>query len=415
MMFQKFFINNYNSKFIKSLLRNTYIPKVSSISEGYEMIKGKCYFLNNHIVKCTQSGTFVNSELDEFSSNNGNTKAVDIAKYYEVREYIFGDDNPEISDNFVSVNSYYDSETHRRLGDYLRYYRDMYGIDLMSMYNCFGYEIATGFWYSESESSDGVARKFNIGTNDDYKLLLVPIKYNREYTIAVDCATPYYIYPVLYSDGGLIKTLSTEPVSKSILQMKDSGSQHITFSRFNSPYKYKLPCMPKDEVNKRPYDDYYNYENSLYLVLQLPSTNDSSVVVLEGDYTNTHRQIINGDSVDKISRNKLNRLLQSDVGLLQLNDKNIYAFSNKLMEYLLGNVIDSNEDINDNVSRIQNVVGVKNKKTSIDGIFDQNLRLRIYNNYMDSEYTRKIDVNGYVDRDTEEFIYSKDGMSRWQS
>ena len=38
--------------------------------------------------------------------------------------------------NFISKESFYDSDTHYHLGEYLRYYRGQTGIDLMPLYNC---------------------------------------------------------------------------------------------------------------------------------------------------------------------------------------------------------------------------------------------------------------------------------------
>ena len=38
--------------------------------------------------------------------------------------------------NYISNTSYYDSNTHYFLGQYLRMIRDLYNIDLMAYYNC---------------------------------------------------------------------------------------------------------------------------------------------------------------------------------------------------------------------------------------------------------------------------------------
>jgi len=45
-----------------------------------------------------------------------------------------------MSEQAISKSSYYDSDTHYRLGRYLRYIRDVYNINLMPFYNCYNYK-----------------------------------------------------------------------------------------------------------------------------------------------------------------------------------------------------------------------------------------------------------------------------------
>ncbi len=54
-----------------------------------------------------------------------------------VQAYIPGQDYNNLTDNYMSNVNYYSSDVHERLGEYLRFYRDYYNINLMSLYNCF--------------------------------------------------------------------------------------------------------------------------------------------------------------------------------------------------------------------------------------------------------------------------------------
>lgn len=550
MTFQKFFENNYSSKFIKALLRNTYLPNFPTISEGYYMLSGKCYLYGNTILKCTDSGIFspsgfykssrnvlllpdtnrsVNGEFGTsfttFSNSTENTigiigsvipstnvdivgvslsagtytlyspnlsglDGIDIyledisngkpiekarlssnyskqvsftldrdstltlgiyttygiglepyvhsvtlsfdvmvysggietppplfepyaepaASFEIISSYIFGERDTKLSNNFVSVNSYYDPETHVRLGEYLRCYRDIYGIDLMSLYNCFAYQLATGFHVGKTEEGYSIINS----SDENYKIVMVPIKFNRTYTIAVDCSVPYIAYPVFYNRGGLVKTSIGETYKYLASVFIPSNIIAKKCSMFNSPYKVEIKCpSDNDDYNKV---DYSKYENSLYLVLQLPSDNKSSITVLEGDYTSKN-SYYNADGVltvpsviksdfDKLPTKELNSTMLCQIGLLQVNDGNIYAFSNKLMEYLLKNAIDPTDEIPQNIYRIQERTNSLSDKTTIPSIFDQYMRSKIFNKYIGTVGNRRVDINGYVDRDTEKFIYT---------
>ena len=547
MTFQKFFENNYSSKFIKALLRNTYLPNFPTISDGYYMLSGKCYLYGNTILKCTDSGIFspsgfykssrnvlllpdtnrsVNGEFGTsfttFSNSTENTigiigsvvpntnvdivgvslsagtytlyspnlsglDGIDIyledisngkpietarlssnyskqisftldrdstltlgiyttygiglepyvhsvtlsfdvmvysggietppplfepyaepaASFEIISSYIFGERDTKLSNNFVSVNSYYDPETHVRLGEYLRCYRDIYGIDLMSLYNCFAYQLATRFYVSSATVNGKTTYSLVNSSNEEYKLLLVPIKFNRTYTVAVDCSVPYLVYPVLYCKGGLVKTSIGQTGGDMISELLGQTIS-IKYSAFNSPYTIRITCPNSG--------NYYMYEKSLYIVLQLPSDNKSSITVLEGDYTsrNSYYSIDGALTVPTVIKSDFNKLpikeldstMLCQIGLLQVNDGNIYAFSNKLMEYLLKNAIDPTDEIPQNIYRIQERTNSLSDKTTIPSIFDQYMRSKIFNKYIGTVGNRRVDINGYVDRDTEKFIYT---------
>ena len=131
-------------------------------------------------------------------------------------------------------------------------------------------------------------------------------------------------------------------------------------------------------INDKSYDQALGqYEKYLRLLIKVPVTNTSSLVVIEGDYsvgqsqemvntnnvtftnmsgidTTVNSRVVTGEAIRPIyisnkyydEDNKINVSsetiykgehipLVSPLGLLQISDGNNYAFSNRLIEYLL--------------------------------------------------------------------------------
>jgi hypothetical protein len=64
----------------------------------------------------------------------------EIVNRYEPGSFVSG-----ITYRFKSRSSYYDKETHYALGNYLRYLENLYDLNVMSLYNCFGEEWVYSF------------------------------------------------------------------------------------------------------------------------------------------------------------------------------------------------------------------------------------------------------------------------------
>lgn len=113
-------------------------------------------------------------------------------------------------------------------------------------------------------------------------------------------------------------------------------------------------------------------------------------------------------------KHKYQNILSSPLGLLQLSDGNVYAFSNRLIEYLLQNVINPLDSFSGDISRIQKYSKSQQNKLKngdtysgyfTDGVWDDGLREYLLNLVRNTKYLqRKVDLNGYVDKDTEIII-----------
>ena len=185
-------------------------------------------------------------------------------------------------------------------------------------------------------------------------------------------------------------------------------------------------------------------EKYLYLVIQVPSDNGSSIVVLEGDYTNNDNNInyynienvneainnilSNGSNyinsnlsmsdssdsyntiislLEKSNDNTINNFMHTDLSLLEMGTSCSYAFSNRLIEYLLLNVVDNTDTIDNNTIKAQELFKLFNIKETMPGVWDNRLRFLLYKKF--TANNNACDVNGFIDKDVEKMIVKMDG------
>lgn len=398
-MLQQLFTDTIESRFIKQLLYQTPMPILDTCTDDTYIVKGCYYVYKYFIIRCDKSGRI--SEHAEIT---------------KISPFTFGVLEPGISYRYLSKNRYYDSDDHKQLGKYLRCVRDIYSIDLMPFYNCFNNQLINDIVLT--------SKGYEVESNSEYKVLATPIKYNTTYTIAVDCAEEILIRPIVYTGVGIDKKSQTE-LNKVI---KTTYSRNM--NSFKKPFTYSINIADVS-TGKPDIDPNLKYlkdrERDLYLLVQLPKNNTSSFVVLEGDYTSVDTYKVfssydNEDEPNNISDQTLNTYLLSSLSLLRINDRNIYAFSDALIEYLLMNAITSQENISQNILRVQNSlypsVTQESKRTSV---WTDELRKSIYRTYMDSVgmtpvektgtsvgkyFGEAIDINGFVGKRVEDMLSS---------
>ncbi|MBO7734823.1 MAG: hypothetical protein J6S67_19845 [Methanobrevibacter sp.] len=372
-MSHKFFTNDIESDFIKQFLNKTPVPIMDVAVDGRQIYSGFKYIYNGNIIECYGDGIV------------GKTAVFGIVDSAENAP----------CDVFTSTVNYYDQKTHKRLGKYLRYYRDTTGIDLMPFYNCFNYDNFVDFYLT----NDG----YVLGSSDDYKVLAVPIKLNMKYTIAVDCPSEVLIKPVFHYEFGMVK-------SKNLVPLSDyTTAQRLSYLSFNRPIVIETRAEP-DHANEM-----YDKERYLYLAIQLPKNNDSSLVVLEGDWTKNYDKIFSADYGENKEEfiQKQNELMYRDIGLLLYSDGTSYAYSDRLIEYLLLNVITSQETIDGNIEYTQRNINAKELNDYIKGTWTNDMRTALwykYKNWMSDKTASEknpfrvvmVDMNGFVDKDMEQ-------------
>lgn len=472
---QEFFKNTIESKYIKYLLSYTPLPIFPTISSDDTMIEGCIYIYKDKILRCKKTGRFIGINANNFTEDHlyvneyiystdddyvlahyntetkkyeiylpdegklggpyfgstepgigGLTVTDDIVKYYFrpvaqyeiLDDFSFGQSVPNVTQRFISNVSYYDPQTHRFLGEYLRCLKDIYGLNLMPLYNCFDYDSTDKI----SLTREGVVEQEPLKS----KVLLIPIKFNKTYTIAIDCDFPVYMKSVFY-DGVLLK----DSEGDSFTNLLQETTKVYNNLRFNNPITYsitndteiqmdltnittpeqeeqlRLELEEQKKVTDRTLQEYEKY---LYLAIQLPKTNSSSIVVIEGDFSNVaYNYVASAEGIDKLSDNQLSNIFKSNLSLLDSNTGTQIPYADKLIAYLLQYTIDCREEIDDNVANIETKIGYNPPLADFyKGIWDNDLRYVLYSKYMnlqDIDYIDKVDILGFVDRDIENAVW----------
>ena len=438
-MFQKFYTDTLISKFIKGLLYNTNIPLYNFVTIGDKIIEGGIYIYDHWIIKCTSTGSIelssdeilypsmeIYPDTDLFPGR-GITKAGFI-----VLAHYNNDIGNKYSYRYKSNINYYDPETHYHLGNYIRYLNAKYKINLLPYYNCYNQTSIESLSLELDTTVKGGVRWISKA-KPGYKLAAVPIKFDKMYTIAIECPTQVLMRSVLYGPMGMIKTY-TEGDDYYSDRLDDSGIVYSNLS-FKSPITYKVSTDSLDVFNREKY---------LYLLIQLPVNNNSSIVVLEGDYSISFKDIIQYEQ--SFNNTIWNRYQQDDYGnklpyltfpkhkefnvlsqysLLILNTQETYAFSNRLIEYLLNNVIGPGEELTTNIEKVQLVLSnldesYRNKLVSnmVElGVWDKYIPeaiLRCINSYNNNCNSRigvyLNDMDGNINRQVEDFFLQAAGL-----
>lgn len=335
---------------IKELLHNFNLPMIPVYTDTTVLYENRSYIKEDEIVKW------------------------DGSKFIKLAEYIYNKPMINVTKKLEMRSSVYDNYTHEYLGDYLRFIRDYHHIDLMSMYNCFGKKRPSRIYYNQRLNNKYL---LEIDTdNINYNYYVVPIKFNKEYTIAVDSNIKWELLSIIYSN------IFVEGTPESLIE---ESYRVISGSKFTQPFKYstKFSCAK----------DCWSKEKNLALLFKIPSEVKSSIVVLEGDYTSC-TNIVDGTQVNNTiyddAANDEKVIYDSKSSLLKVNLENSYPFADRLVEYLLENAITPLDMFQKNIGRVQEQVYGK-LNSSIKGyygIWDNQLQNSIHKLLLDQDKTK---------------------------
>lgn len=337
---------------IKELLHSFNLPMIPVYTDDTVLYENRSYIKDGKIVKWTGSDFKV------------------------LAEYVYNRPIANVTKKLEMNSSIYDSYTHEYLGDYLRFIRDYHKVDLMSLYNCFGEKRPSRIYYSQKLSNNFT---LNIDTdNVNFNYYILPIKFNKTYTIAVDSEIKWELVALIYS------SIFVEGTPSSLVS---ESYRTISGSKFVNPFVYS--------TNFECAKDCWSKEKNLVLLLKIPTDVKSSITILEGDYTN-YTSVVDGTQVNELiyddemfskSSNYDDMMYDSKCSLLSSNLEVSYPFADRLIEYLLGNVITPMDEFQKNVGRVQeDVYGGVIK--GYYGIWDNKLRNSIYNLLLKDDITK---------------------------
>lgn len=357
-------------------------------------------------------------DISENHNKNGGVK-----KYWKSNQTLHYNGNKilGLTKTLKNPTTLYNYQTHEYLGDYLRFIRDYENINLMSMYNCFSNRlcnnIKVNLTWDATENID--AKTIAINAYDtNYKIYMLPVKLFERYTIAIDCYQGVELFCGLYNE-------KLDTSTKAINLLKQTYTK-IPKALFNQPFIYdKLdvkywnwydeniidysmtPNNIISNTNKFLRSEIAERESELKLFIKVPASNTSSITVLEGDYRNFNDSLYTwnakegwqykaNSTIANFETNKTYRNSRlpdinsrefrpiSKLQLLALNTGISYPFADRLIEYLVMNVIVPNDSTPDNIKRLQKVMEDCGYSFQIDGIWEPKMQMVLYDYLMNS-------------------------------
>jgi len=295
------------------------------------------------------------------------------------------------------------------------------------MYNCFSNRLCDELHINR--------QNFSFDTNDStHKIYMLPVKIFKEYTIAIDCDAQVEICCGIF---GKYQDERDKFMSLPALTYEKSKD-----CRFNSPFVYKkLKTDLSSTFSETLLNGIVQNEYDLKMFIKVPANNTSTIVVLEGNYENWNDRLLtpaaiqdaSGREINSEAKNLIKKTNHAAINFEYIDEliecpKNIYCgplqllslntgeqipFSDRLIEFLIGNAITGEESVSDNVARVQKIVRAEvNKNKDADsfkyfieneGVWDDKIKAIIYE-YMSNRTSASgslYDITGYVDKDAE--------------
>jgi len=380
-----------------------------------------------------------------------------IIKYWKSNQSIHYNGNKilGLTKTLKNPTTLYNYQTHEYLGDYLRFLRDYENINLMSMYNCFSNRLCNNIKLNlnlEEENTDTPSRAISINAYDtNFKIYMLPVKLFENYTIAIDCYQGIELFCGFYNEKLDTSTKAMDLIKKTYTKIpKALFNQPFIYDKLhvkhwnwydeNNQTKVKLgtttgifgtdsgeairPPMLFD-TTKILRSEVAMRESELKLFIKVPATNTSSITVLEGDYRNFNDSLytvsdtagwryINNSTITNFETKKTYKQSTlpelnsrefrpiSKLQLLALNTGISYPFADRLIEYLVTNVILPNDPTPDNIKRLQKVMEDCGYSFQIDGIWEPKMQMILYDYLMNSG---KFVVDEKIDERTNQALY----------
>jgi len=342
--------------FIKELLKEFNLPNIPVAVDGMKLYEGQLYIKDLNICR------YENGHLRNLTS------------YYYNRPVL------NLTRNMYITTSFYSSDIHEYLGEYLRFIRDYKKINLMGLYNCFSNR---AILCKQPKIRDNIFGYENWDNN--YNYYAIPVKFGQTYTIGLDSTTPVELYCILWNSV-LIEADDENTNFKNLLKNLYSNTK-ITLNSclINKPVTY---------INLKDFDatGLLGFKDNLKLIIKLPNSNKTSITVLEGDYyyndevggAITTTMNIGDETWLDINDNEsgyYNINYPTILSLFKVNDEQKHPFADRLIEYLLDTAVTNLDELDDNIKRVQEYLKyLRNAVPKIlYGEWDRNMNKEIYN------------------------------------
>lgn len=410
---------------IKELLASYNLPSCKVLHEGdkIQIVKGCTYIYDSSVLVAKRSVDYLSDGFIYVDSD-----------YQFISYYREGLPILNVTHTLHINNNYYDEKTHLGLGNYLRFQRDLVGLDLMPMYNCFSGQLASNV--NLAFEVNGAKIFFDTNTNTS-KIYVVPVKLWKSYDIYFENVGKIEMCCGIYRNGNLVtKIKGYESLYTTLARDTYCATSN---PRFSSPYTYDK--LKNYDIIDGVKEIIYRNEANLCLFIKVPCFSKSSLVVIEhnreavGDgysdliglksnltnftfnddvknnFMHITRQITNWGSVaksDQLDFFKEFDLFLTRSQLTKLNDNIHHPFADRLIEYIMKNTIDARDVILNNTKLVQKAM-IKNNllpQYNPSYMWDNKMRSIIYllanmdtakANITDKFY----DIYGYVDKDIE--------------
>lgn len=419
---QKYNNSSLMTLYIKELLGDFNLPRCHVLTERETPLNGFLY-IDNGVFKRGHTSPSGEVRLSPVGIYDG--KGVRNGSL----NYMFGNPYLNITGRFISDSMTYDYNTHKYLGDYLRFIRDYTKLDLMTMYNCFSNTEATN---TDITSTSG---EFSFSSSDrSYNLYLIPVRSFNDYSIALTSTQPVEVVACIYDHG-------VNDVFNGNFSFYDATYEKIPYMQMHRPYLYTKLDRRAGNIT----DKVYRNDSNLCLILKIPSDVSTSIAVIEGNVLDESARMISDchgfgqwvpsrqyvfdavPSEDGNNKMKVSVPRYSNLQLLWMNSGTSFPYADRLAEYLIGNTIDRNDAISQNVRSVQKILMSESFKEShravlfpddssdtetigIDSVkapgkWDESLNDSLYQMVKGSGSIGSLfDIRGDVDKDTERIL-----------
>ena len=354
-----------------------------------------------------------------------------ITKYWKGNQAFYYNGNKilGLTKTLKNPTTLYNYQTHEYLGDYLRFLRDYENINLMSMYNCFSNKLCNNIKFKLALNDAQTVAVNAYDTN--YKIYMLPVKLFENYTIAIDCYQGVELFCGFYNEKLDTSVKSLDLIKRTYQKVpKALFNQPFIYDKLNVEYwnwndentrtKVKLTTTTgglqvngtglqstMSRTDKILRSEVAMRESELRLFIKVPATNTSSVTILEGDYHNfndslyivddkhgwqyfSNSTVTNFETKKTCKDSKLPNINSREFNpinklqLLALNTGISYPFADRLIEYLIMNVIVPNDATPDNIKRLQKVMEDCGYSFQIEGIWEPKMQMILYDYLMNS-------------------------------